>query len=181
MGLLSDGGRGVRWNPVRTEDPVALSPDGSRIAIANAHDEGGYTLTVRDTRGQVFSVNRTATPTPIDRRTLEKWTENKTDPETRAKIAGFMKPRFMSPATGVLIGTDNFTWVRREGTIIDVLMVPADSVQWDIFDPGGKLVGILRLPMKLRAFAAGPSTLWAAEEDENGVWQLVRFRLSRPR
>jgi hypothetical protein len=183
MGFLreSPGGTSVLWNPVRTEDPIALSADGSRVAIVNAHDEGGYTLIVRDTRRQLFSVKRSAPPTPIDRGTLERWVGSGDGSEdAKIRIAGFMKPRFMSPATAVLIGSDNYTWVRREGTIIDMLVGPADSVQWDIFDPGGKLVGIVRLPMKLRVFAAGPSTLWAAEEDENGVWQLVRFRVRRP-
>ena len=61
------------------------------------------------------------------------------------------------------------------------VMVPAERWReppvYDVFEPDGRFMGTLRLPVRARLMQARGNQVWAIDRDELGVEYVVRYRL----
>jgi len=84
-------------------------------------------------------------------------------------------PAFYPPVTDVVVGTDGYIWLAREG----LATPPFDRRHYDILDTGGKPSGRLQLSRPGRILAATATFVWAVEHDADDVPSLVRYPVIR--
>jgi hypothetical protein len=186
---LGGDGRAVP-HPWHHADQVAVSPDGARFVIARESDSG-YTLSIYEPgRSPTSPVQRrtvSAPRRPISRIEIEGWAKRASFDlsyrgvtreqlvDSLVKVVGAVP--YMSPVSGLVIGSDSTIWVRREamdrhsgkGT---------PTVRWDVFDALGEPLAIVDLPTDARVLAIAKDLIWAVES-EHSVSRLVQYRVRR--
>lgn len=80
------------------------------------------------------------------------------------------KPAHLPPVTAAIVGQDGALWLRREAT--------ADSaVIWDVHDKRGVSRHSLSLPATCTLLAATASRAWCVQPDDDGVPQVIGYRI----
>jgi hypothetical protein len=107
-----------------------VSPDGSRYAVVDPVEGKGYRLTEYTPSGKrLFETNVKDKPVPITGEMINAWARStasgpykpvaKSKRITETALANLLEktvgePKYLSPASDVLIASDSYTWVSRE-------------------------------------------------------------------
>ncbi len=154
------GGRGEVQlpQPWGTRDLLGVSPDGGSVVVLErplvATQQGSeYRLSGLSASGQVvFRTSVPYQPVPLRESTVARWIE-----ETAAGLeAAFgnaaaarealrdalVRPRFLPPASAIVVGRHGIIWVQREDD--------GAGTRWDVFTPAGERTRAVRGPPGLR-------------------------------
>ncbi len=85
------------------------------------------------------------------------------------------KPAFFPPVSDIVVGTDGFIWLAREGFV----MPPLSMRRYDVLDSLGRLAGTIGLRRPGRIVATTKSAVWVVETDADDVPTIVRYPVQR--
>ncbi len=78
-------------------------------------------------------------------------------------------PTVHPPVARILNGRDGTTWIE--------VATPGPDRLWQLLDARGNVTGAVRLPRTVNIAVAERGMLWGVETDEDGLMQVVRFRV----
>lgn len=132
----------------------------------------------------VFTMDYPYTPIPIDQQLVDSLIADyalgvsrspfpSAPPQARAEEWArrtLYVPAFHPPVSDLRLGRDGSIWLRGE-------MTGEPTVKWRILGPAGSLLGAVRLPAGLYAYAADVDQIWGLEQDELDVPYIVSYRV----
>ena len=158
------------------EDPIWVStPDGQSVAIVNRPipsraGAGSFEIMRIGLDGDTV-VHRVVEFVPLERTRAEadEWYASTARrlaaqlsvPEAQAERAirrVVQLPRYHLPVTRMVVGRDETIWLRREDT-------GGHTVDWQVFDRSGRVLGRLSLPSAFMAHRAQAGRVWGVEKD----------------
>jgi hypothetical protein len=166
----------------------AVSSDGDRVAIITSTvasaTTGSYRLIVMGVNGDTI-VGRTISYRPV------AIPREKNDSVVAARIgqldsmtglAPENKPLFVQayrtmplrthypPVRSIVIGRDKTIWLEN--------WTPVAERSWQVLDPRGNPVAIVKLPSNVTLLNADLTMIWGVETDVDGLISVVRYRLA---
>jgi hypothetical protein len=156
---------------------LAVSPDGSRIAIATTavegSDAGKYRITLMSALGDTLHTRQHAfTPMPVPRSIADSVRPKEAALGALYGRAGLLAyplirvPPVYQPLSEILAGSDGAVWLR--------LRRSPSSFHWLLLDSAGAPVGTTDVEHPV---AGSTSAIWSAQQDSNGTPQVLRYRL----
>ena len=156
-----------------------LSDD--RFIIGDAYD---YTFNEYRHDGTLErKVRRNHTPRPVETGDVERSVRMSVDrlPEggLRTRILeqrlAMLHPDRMPAYSDLIAERDGHVWVRPYRTKWE-----GGDVDWDVFDPGGRWLGAVTVPERLRVTDIGAGRLLGVARDELGIESLRLYALVKP-
>jgi hypothetical protein len=186
---LKGGQNGYLRHPWSAEDYIAIAPDGSRAVPLTLHGESEYTVASYSAERELFRRDFTVPPKPLPSASVDAWLDRTVAQKARAEGLSDANMRIqirealsrsptMPPASGIMLGRDGTTWIRREG-IYPAEAAPDEIVSWDVLDSRGKIVATATVPAALDPFTATTSHVWGRRPDPEGVWRVERCQIER--
>jgi hypothetical protein len=179
------GGFGFIVVPFATAPRLAVSPDGSRIAVASvavrADRSASVQLTVTTSTGAVvYTKPVVLTFAPIPRgvadsaiRDAVKDLRNDSDGMFRM-LADEMEKEHGAvvhpPFTDLVIGRDGCAWLHLRDDGFDVQ-------RWLMIDPRGAQTGVVELPRRTSVHAVSATQAWVTRPDSNDFVDVVRMKV----
>jgi hypothetical protein len=180
----------------RPGNKLNLWSDGDRYAIAStglvyahlnqntvAREKSAkpvYTITVTGRNGRLWrksfpyipiavtdAIFHAAVDSIIDYRKRNGWVA-----ETTRRLAimnELGRPEYKAAASEIRIGNDTTVWVRRTVGHGD------STVPWDVFDPKGRHIAIVALPLTFDAEAVSRDVVWGVDTGSDGDPEVVRY------
>jgi hypothetical protein len=161
--------------------------DGRGVVIVQPRIGRGYSVDFRGLSGARKSFDINEKPVKMSPEALSAWIErraawtrtapgNHYDAFTRVLRKTVGDIEFMSPVTEARYSSDGMVWIRREALPIRSSK-RGQSVRWDVVDPAGKIAGIVTLPANAFIAAASRRRIWTIEENEDGIQELMSYRI----
>jgi hypothetical protein len=91
------------------------------------------------------------------------------NPDSVVSAALFLPPT-LPPVTGVMIGDDGVAWIRRAVAV-------AGSVQWEVYEQSGELLGTLDLPSADVVLRVESMEAWVARRLDGAPAALTRMMI----
>jgi hypothetical protein len=153
-----------------------VSSDGARYALAEVVGDGGsYRVSVMRVTGDTIS-SRTYSYAPVRiskavadsviARRIGRQTGPAADMWRSAKL-----PANYPPLARVVLGRDETVWLER-------FSISGDR-EWLMLDGQGSVAGRVTMPRGIALAVASRDQVWAIETDDDGLQQIVRYRVSR--
>lgn len=164
------------------DDPLyAISPDGSFIALVDvrAPDAVGDSITLTLYRDDGQEVYRRHVPFPRERVTtqlVDSVIDHKTHDlrlrniPRRSVENGLYVPAYMPPVAAVLVDSLGEVWLKAARA--------SAGFDWLVVDPEGVPAGTVDVPANARIMVLDGG-VWGVVRDEDGVPQVLRWRLAR--
>jgi hypothetical protein len=164
-----------------TEDPLSgCSPDGRLLALVDVAwaDVGSDSVrvTVRRIDGQL--VYRRTVPLAHERITsamVDSTVDEKAHNLKARRVSSsairekLYVPKYLSPVSGVLVGTDGSVWLKTSRR--------SSGFAWLIISPRGVPIATVILPRNASVLTLDRG-IWGIETDDDGVPTVVRWRVS---
>jgi len=179
-GFESGSGFGVAYTSV----PLVLlvppiASDGTSLYLGTGKD---FQVGRRSLDGSLARIIRwAAEPRPISQEVISRYrsdyVEGRTDPNDRRRAESLMQempfPEILPTYQGLLVDALDYLWVEQ-------FRAPwEEQPVWWVFDPTGKWLGELRLPMGFRILEVGSDYILGHRRDENGVEYVSLYALTR--
>lgn len=167
------GGEVIVRIPFCTGTPRHIDPESGRIALALA-SAGGTRLVVLSALGDTLFTKLLRIP-PVAIPKSQRDSASRAEAERNgAGGAAFEKamariPTVRSAVARILNGRDGTLWV-------EVASPGVDRV-WQLLDARGNVLGAVTLPGAVQLAVAERGMLWGVESDEDGLMQVVGFRV----
>lgn len=173
--------------PFVFQSATAFADDGTRFGTMTVEmgDNGGtYTVSTfsTDDGAPLYKRSFPFVGTPIPSRVLDSAVnqmglrDNGTsffpNPQTAEKLRALAReklPKFYSPVSTLVLGTDGTTWITFRRTDAGRPVI--------VLDEKGNSLFKVTLPLRNLLLAANRTTVWAMETDEDGLASLVRYRI----
>jgi hypothetical protein len=152
-----------------------VSSDGSRIVILSFDrpNDSAYRVTAVKVSGDtIYSRRIPFQPIPLSRRVADSiLSDNATNapPPIAAVIRRMKLPAMFPPVTQIVAGSDGTTWLAAHTL--------GATREWTLSDLAGRTAGTVSLPTGFRGFAATQHQFWGVERDNDGVPELVSYRV----
>lgn len=160
--------------------------------VVGRNDE--YRLEARSPGGPVF-LERDVEAVALGAEERLQWEALADFIVVRGEALGFNVTRVVIPDTkpffaGVFAASDGRVWIRRYVEAIRTPPAPhfgnpdrppvtwVEAPAFDVFEPDGRFLGTVTLPMNTRPFVFGEAAIWGVQTNDAGVEQVVRLRLS---
>lgn len=160
--------------------------------VVGRNDE--YRIDVRRPAGSVY-LERNAEPIALGPEERTQWETLADFLVMRGEQLGFDVERVTIPDVkpffwGIFTGIEGRIWVLRHVEAMEAPPAPhfgapdRPPVTWvepptfDVFEPDGMFRGSIVLPMNTRAYVFREDQIWGVQTNDEGVEQVVRFRVS---
>lgn len=153
--------------------PRHIDPETGRIALALS--EAGLTrIVVLSAMGDTLLAKEMRFPPVAIPKALRDSARQAEARQTGAAGPAFDKVMARIPAVypsvvRILNGRDGTTWIETA--------TPGPDRIWQLLDARGNVTGAVRLPRTVNIAVAERETLWGVETDEDGLMQVVLFRV----
>ncbi len=153
--------------------PRHIDPKSGRIALALSGegatrvvvlDAGGDTLFVRELRYPPVAISRVARDSAVQAEGRRTGASGPVFDKVMSRI-----PAAHKSVTRILNGRDGTTWIE--------IATSGQNRVWQILDSHGNVTGAVRLPRAVNVAVAERGMLWGVETDEDGLMQVVRFKV----
>lgn len=154
-----------------------VAPDGERLAFALPGAKPGTAriVVLGATGDTIFTreIARPAVPIPAALRDSVRASAMTIPGGPPLEKALSRIPTSYAAVPRILVGRDRSVWIE--------VATAGGPREWWGYDPAGAPLGSVQLGRAVRPVAAERGTLWATETDEDGLQQVVRFRLTPAR
>jgi hypothetical protein len=168
------GGDVIVRIPFCASSPRHIDPETGRIALALSKDGLTRVVVLTATGDTVFAkaLRFPSVTIPTSLRDSARQAEAR-----RAGVGGPAFDKAMArmstvypPVARILNGRDGTTWIE--------VATPGPDRLWQLLDARGNVTGAVRLPRTVNIAVAERGMLWGVETDEDGLMQVVRFRVA---
>jgi hypothetical protein len=182
VAIRTKAGPFFSFQPFSDDPLVAISPSGRRVLHADREvGRASFLLTQLDAFGDtIMVVRRDYSPLPLDSARAASAVTGMVNHFVRSTVAGanpdsvvsaaLFLPPTLPPVTGVMIGDDGVAWIRREVAV-------AGSVQWEVYEPSGELLGTLDLPSADVVLRVEGMEAWVARRLDGAPAALTRMMI----
>ncbi len=183
VAIRTRAGEFFSFQPFSDDPLVAVSPTGRRLLHVDREvGRGWFVVTQIESSGDTVALTRrNHTPIRLDPARAEAAVTAMVTRFARSSVAGTVDPdsvvrealfipATLPPVTGAVIGDDGVAWIRREVTI-------AGTVQWEVYDPSGELLGTVDLPTADVVLRVGGLEAWVGRSPDERIGTLTRMRL----